>query len=319
MAATRASGTSAVRYGTMRENVLGLTVVLGDGRIIRTGGRARKSAAGYDLTRLFVGSEGTLGVITEVALRLFGIPEVIASATCAFETIEGAVDSVIETVQLGIPVARIELLDEVQVRACNSYSQTNLPEVPMLFIELHGSEAGTKEQAESLAEIVGGHGGTGFAWATSTEERNALWRARHEAYYAALHLVPGAKGFVTDVCVPISRLAECLVETKRDLEELVPAGADRRARGGRELPRHPADRSRRRESHRRGAAAERADGRAGARCSAARRPASTASAPARSPTSSRSTAPAVEVMRVVKAALDPQSILNPGKIFRERE
>ena len=218
MAATRASGTSAVRYGTMRENVLGLTVVLGDGRIIRTGGRARKSAAGYDLTRLFVGSEGTLGVITEVALRLFGIPEVIASATCAFETIEGAVDSVIETIQLGIPVARIELLDEVQVRACNSYSRTDLPEVPMLFIELHGSEAGTKEQAEALAEIVGGHGGTGFAWATSTEERNALWRARHDAYYAALHLVPGAKGFVTDVCVPISRLAECLVETKRDLD-----------------------------------------------------------------------------------------------------
>ena len=181
MAATRASGTTAVRYGTMRENVLGLTVVLGDGRIIKTGGRARKSAAGYDLTRLFVGSEGTLGVITEVALRLFGIPEVIASATCAFGTIEGAVDSVIETVQLGIPVARIELLDEVQVRACNSYSQTNLPEVPMLFIELHGSEAGTKEQAESLAEITGGHGGTGFAWATSTEERNALWRARHDA------------------------------------------------------------------------------------------------------------------------------------------
>ncbi len=218
MAATRASGTTAVRYGTMRENVLGLTVVLGDGSIIRTGGRARKSAAGYDLTRLFVGSEGTLGVITEVALRLFGIPEVTVSATCAFETIEGAVDSVIETVQLGIPVARIELLDEVQVRACNSYSGTDLPEVPMLFIELHGSEAGTKEQAEALAEIAGGHGGTGFAWATSTEERNALWRARHDAYYAALHLVPGAKGFITDVCVPISRLAECLVETKRDLE-----------------------------------------------------------------------------------------------------
>ena len=318
MAATRASGTSAVRYGTMRENVLGLTVVLGDGRIIRTGGRARKSAAGYDLTRLFVGSEGTLGVITEVALRLFGIPEVIASATCAFETIEGAVDSVIETVQLGIPVARIELLDEVQVRACNSYSQTDLPEVPMLFIELHGSEAGTKEQAEALAEIAGGHGGTGFAWATSTEERNALWRARHDAYYAALHLVPGAKGFVTDVCVPISRLAECLVETKRDLDELVPAGADRRPCGGRELPRHPAHRSRRREPHRRGAPAERADGRAGARSRrhddrrARRRPGKIAYV-------EQEHGPAVEVMRVVKAALDPQSILNPGKIFRERE
>ena len=265
MTATRASGTSAVRYGTMRENVLGLTVVLGDGRVIRTGGRARKSAAGYDLTRLFVGSEGTLGVITEVALRLFGIPEVIASATCAFETIEGAVDSVIETVQLGIPVARIELLDEVQVRACNSYSQTGLPEVPMLFIELHGSEPGTREQAEALAEIFGGHGGSGFAWATSTEERNAIWRARHEAYYAALHLVPGAKGFITDVCVPISRLAECLVETKRDLEELVPAGADRRPCRGRELPRHVADRSRRRESPRRSTPPERADGRARAR------------------------------------------------------
>lgn len=218
MAATRASGTSAVRYGTMRENVLGLTVVLPDGGVVRTGGRARKSAAGYDLTRLFVGSEGTLGVITEVALRLFGIPESIASAACAFETVGGAVDAVIETVQLGIPVARIELLDEVQIDACNRYSGTALPLLPALFVELHGSEAATREQAEALAGIAARHGGTNFAWATSTEERNALWRARHAAYYAALSLEPGASGWVTDVCVPISSLATCVLETRRDLD-----------------------------------------------------------------------------------------------------
>jgi D-lactate dehydrogenase (cytochrome) len=318
MAATRASGTTAVRYGTMRENVLGLTVVLGDGRIIRTGGRARKSAAGYDLTRLFVGSEGTLGVITEVALRLFGIPEVIASATCAFETIEGAVDAVIETVQLGIPVARIELLDEVQVRACNSYSQTNLPEVPMLFIELHGSEASTKEQAESLAEIVGGHGGTGFAWATSTEERNALWRARHDAYYAALHLVPGARGFITDVCVPISRLAECLTETKRDLESsFLQAPIVGHVGDGNfhvTLLIDPDDASHIAEARRlNGRMVERALALGGTTTG------EHGVGYGKIAYIEQEHGPAVEVMRVVKAALDPHSILNPGKIFSERE
>ena len=315
MAATRASGTSAVRYGTMRENVLGLTVVLADGSVIRTGGRARKSAAGYDLTRLFVGSEGTLGVITEVALRLFGIPEVIASATCAFETIEGAVDSVIETVQLGIPVARIELLDEAQVRACNSYSQTNLPELPTLFIELHGSEAGTKEQAEALAEITGDHGGTGFAWATSTDERNALWRARHEAYYAAVHSVPGTKGFVTDVCVPISRLAECLVETKRDLEgSFLQAPIVGHVGDGNfhvMLLVDPSDPSQLAEAQRLNERMIERSLALGGTTTGEHGVGSGKIAYVE-----QEHGPAVDVMRVLKAALDPDSILNPGKIFR---
>ena len=219
MTATRASGTNAVRYGTMRENVLGLTVVTADGRVVKTGGRARKSSAGYDLTRLFVGSEGTLGVITEVQLRLHGIPETIASAVCSFETLAGAVDSVIATIQMGIPVARIELLDEVQMAASNRYSDLDYPEQPTLFFEFHGSEASAKEQAESVAAIAEENGGGAFRWATLAEERNKLWQARHDAYYAALALRPGAGGWATDVCVPISRLAECIAETRRDIDE----------------------------------------------------------------------------------------------------
>ena len=219
MTATRASGTNAVRYGTMRENVLGLTVVTADGRVVKTGGRARKSSAGYDLTRLFVGSEGTLGVITEVQLRLHGIPETIASAVCSFETLAGAVDSVIATIQMGIPVARIELLDEVQMAASNRYSDLDYPEQPTLFFEFHGSEASAKEQAESVAVIAEENGGGAFRWATLPEERNKLWQARHDAYYAALALRPGAGGWATDVCVPISRLAECIAETRRDIDE----------------------------------------------------------------------------------------------------
>ena len=219
MTATRASGTNAVRYGTMRENVLGLTVVTADGRVVKTGGRARKSSAGYDLTRLFVGSEGTLGVITEVQLRLHGIPETIASAVCSFETLAGAVDSVIATIQMGIPVARIELLDEVQMAASNCYSDLDYPEQPTLFFEFHGSEASAKEQAESVAAIAEENGGGAFRWATLAEERNKLWQARHDAYYAALALRPGAGGWATDVCVPISRLAECIAETRRDIDE----------------------------------------------------------------------------------------------------
>jgi D-lactate dehydrogenase (cytochrome) len=218
MTATRASGTNAVRYGTMRENVLGLTVVLADGRIIRTGGRARKSAAGYDLTRLFVGSEGTLGVITEVGLRLYGIPEAMSSAVCSFETLEGAVNTVILTIQMGVPVARIELLDDVQMDAVNRYSGLAYPVRPTLFFEFHGTEAGVAEQAETVGEIAGENGGGGFQWTSKTEERNKLWQARHDAYYAALAMRPGAKGWATDVCVPISRLADCILETKRDIE-----------------------------------------------------------------------------------------------------
>ena len=218
MTATRASGTNAVRYGTMRENVLGLTVVLADGRVIRTGGRARKSAAGYDLTRIFVGSEGTLGVVTEVQLRLYGIPEAVSAAVCSYDDLEGAVNTVILTIQSGIPVARIELLDEAQMDACNRYSDLDYPVKPTLFFEFHGSEAGVKEQAETVAEISSELGGGNFQWATRQEDRNKLWQARHDAYYAALALRPGSQGWTTDVCVPISRLAECILETRGDIE-----------------------------------------------------------------------------------------------------
>jgi len=219
MAATRASGTNAVRYGTMRENVLALTVVLADGRIIRTSRRARKSAAGYDLTRLFVGSEGTLGVITEVTLRLYGIPEAMAAAVCSFESIEGAVNTVIQTIQLGIPVARIELLDDVQMDSVNRFSKLSYPVKDTLFVEFHGTEAGVKEQAELVQSIAAEHGGGEFKWATKTEERNHLWTARHDVTYANKALRPGCEIWATDVCVPISRLAECIIETKKDLKE----------------------------------------------------------------------------------------------------
>jgi D-lactate dehydrogenase (cytochrome) len=219
MSATRASGTNAVRYGTMRENVLGLTVVLADGRIVKTGGRARKSASGYDLTRLFVGSEGTLCIITEVTLRLYGIPEAMSSGVCPFPSIGDAVNAVIQTVQMGIPVARIELVDEVQIRASNAFSKLTLPETPHLFYEFHGTEAAVAEQAALAAAIAGEHGGTRFSWATRPEDRSKLWQARHDAYYAGLALRPGSTGMPTDVCVPISRLADCILETKADLGE----------------------------------------------------------------------------------------------------
>jgi D-lactate dehydrogenase (cytochrome) len=218
MAATRASGTNAVRYGTMRENVLGLTVVLADGRIIRTSRRSRKSAAGYDLTRLFVGSEGTLGIITEVTLRLYGIPEAMAAAVCSFDSIEGAVNTVIQTIQLGIPVARIELLDDVQMDSVNRFSKLSYPVKDTLFVEFHGTEAGVKEQAEMVQAIAAEHGGGEFKWATRPEERTALWTARHDVTYANKALRPGCEIWATDVCVPISRLAECILETKKDLK-----------------------------------------------------------------------------------------------------
>ena len=219
MTATRASGTNAVRYGTMRENVLGLTVVTADGRIIRTGTRARKSSAGYDLTRLFVGSEGTLGIITEVQLRLYGVPEAISAAVCSFETMEGAVNTTISTIQMGIPVARIELLDEVQVDAINRYADFDYALKPTLFFEFHGTEAWVQEQAEMVKEISTEEGGSDFQWSTREQEKQKLWEARHNAYYASLALRPGSKGWATDVCVPISRLADCILETRRDIEE----------------------------------------------------------------------------------------------------
>jgi D-lactate dehydrogenase (cytochrome) len=219
MAATRASGTTAVRYGTMRETVLGLIVVLADGRVIRTGGRARKSSAGYDLTRLFVGSEGTLGVITEVTVRLHGLPDGISAAVCPFETMDGAVRTVISTIQLGIPVARIELLDEVQLDAVNKYSKLDYPLRPTLFFEFHGtSAASVAEHSQLVQEIAAENGGTDFRWATTTEDRSKLWRARHDAFWAALALRPGSTAWTTDVCVPISRLAQCILETRADLQ-----------------------------------------------------------------------------------------------------
>ncbi len=219
MAATRASGTNAVRYGTMRENVLGLTVVLDDGRVIRTSRRARKSAAGYDLTRLFVGSEGTLGIITEVTLRLYGIPEAMAAAVCSFDSIEGAVNTVIQTIQLGVPVARIELLDDVEMDGVNKYSNLDYPVKDTLFLEFHGTEAGVKEQAELVQSIAAENGGGEFKWATKPEERSKLWQARHDVTYASKALRPGCEIWATDVCVPISRLAECIIETKKDLKQ----------------------------------------------------------------------------------------------------
>ncbi|TAK14881.1 MAG: FAD-binding protein [Rhizorhabdus sp.] len=217
MASTRASGTNAVRYGTMREAVLSLQVVTPDGRIIRTARRARKSAAGYDLTRLMIGAEGTLGIITEITLRLHGIPEAISSAVCSFDTLKGAVDTVVQSIQLAVPVARIEILDDSQMRASNAYSKLNYPETTTLFFEFHGSERYVQEQVETVRELAGQNGGGAFLWSNLPEERSKLWKARHEAYYAAIAQRPGAVGWTTDVCVPISRLAQCIVETKHDL------------------------------------------------------------------------------------------------------
>lgn len=220
MAATRASGTNAVRYGTMRDNVMAMTVVLADGAVIRTGGRARKSSAGYDLTRLLVGSEGTLGIITELTVRLYPLPEAISAAVCAFPSVAAAVDTVIQTIQLGVPVARIELLDALTLKAINRYSKTALKELPTLFFEFHGSASSVAEQSQCVAEIATEQGGEDFDWATRPEDRSRLWQARHDAYFACLQLKPGSRAFPTDVCVPISRLAECIQETNEDIGQV---------------------------------------------------------------------------------------------------
>jgi D-lactate dehydrogenase (cytochrome) len=217
MASTRASGTNAVRYGTMKDNVLALKVVLANGEVMKTATRARKSSAGYDLTRLFVGAEGTLGVITELTLKLSGIPEAISAGICTFPSVEAACNATIMTIQSGIPVARIELLDELQVRAQNAYSKLSMPEKPLLLLEFHGSEAGVAEQAERFGEIAQELGGGPFEWATKAEDRTRLWQARHDAYWAQCALRPGSKALASDVCVPISRLAECVTETQRDI------------------------------------------------------------------------------------------------------
>lgn len=220
MAATGASGTNAVRYGTMKDNVIALEAVMADGRVIKTASKAKKTSAGYDLTRLMVGSEGTLGLITEITLKLQGIPEAISSARCSFPTLEAACETVMQVIQYGIPVARMELLDEIQVRASNAYSGLTLPETPLLLMEFHGSDASVAEQAELFNAIADEHGGEGYQATTSTEERNRLWQARHDAYWAALQLRPGASGMSTDVCVPISRLAECVGQVQERLKDI---------------------------------------------------------------------------------------------------
>jgi D-lactate dehydrogenase (cytochrome) len=217
MASTRASGTNAVRYGTMRENVLSLKVVLADGRVITTSRRSRKSSAGYDMTRLFVGAEGTLGIITEVTVRLYAVPEAMSAATCSFESLSGAVDTVIQTLQAGIPIARCEALCGTTMKALNAHSKTSYREQPMLFLEFHGTEASVAEQARLVQDIARDHGGMDFEWATHAEDRNRLWAARHHAYFACLQLRAGARGVSTDVCVPISRLTECMSETAKDI------------------------------------------------------------------------------------------------------
>ena len=220
MASTRASGTNAVRYGTMKDNVLALEVVLPSGEVITTASRARKSSAGYDLTRLMIGSEGTLGIITRITLRLQGIPEAMSSARCSFETVDAACQAVMATIQYGIPVARIELLDAKSVGAANAYSGLDLPETPLLLLEFHGSQSAVAEQAEMFGDIAEEFGGSGFEWTTRAEERTRLWQARHDMYWASMALRPGAKGTSTDVCVPISRLAECVTAAQDKAAEL---------------------------------------------------------------------------------------------------
>ena len=219
MSSTRASGTNAVRYGTMKDNVVSIEAVMPNGEIIKTSNKAKKSSAGYDLTRLLVGSEGTLGIITEITLKLYGIPEVIAGGRVSFTSIKDAADTVITTIQSGIPVARIELLDAIQVKACNLYSKLSLPEEPLLLLEFHGSKKSVDEQSELFSEIALEFGGNNYEWTSNNEERNKLWKARHDAYWAARSYMPGTEMYSTDVCVPISRLSECIVETVKDLND----------------------------------------------------------------------------------------------------
>ena len=315
MAATRASGTTAVRYGTMRDAVLGLKVVLADGRIISTGGRARKSSSGYDLTRLFVGSEGTLGVITELTLRLHGRPEAVASATCHFDDIERAVRAVITTIQLGVPVARIELLDEVQMAAVNRFSRLSYPVFPTLFFEFHGmSDRDVTEQAETVGEIAAEHGARAFALALSPEARAELWQARHDAYYAALALRPGSRGWTTDACVPISRLAECIVESKRDIVEshLIGALVGHVGDGNFHIifPVNPDDPRDLEEAERlSNRIAERAISMGGT-CSGEH-----GIGIGKKKFLAREHGEGLEVMRAIKATLDPLNIMNPGKLL----
>jgi D-lactate dehydrogenase (cytochrome) len=315
MTATRASGTTAVRYGTMRENVLGLTVVLADGRVIRTGGRARKSASGYDLTRLFVGSEGTLGVITEVTLRLFGKPDAVTSAVCPFASMAGAANAVIATIQLGIPVARIEIIDEQQLAAVNRYSKTSYPVAPTLFFEFHGtSETIVAEQARSVEEIARDNGALGFQWASTPEARATLWQARHNALYAAMAARPGAKPWTSDVCVPISKLSECILETQEDLaREGIVAPLVGHAGDGNFHLIFMVDTGDASEMKAVKAANARLVERAlrlGGTCSGEH-----GVGFGKLPYLAREHGEALDAMRAIKRALDPQNIMNPGKLI----
>jgi D-lactate dehydrogenase (cytochrome) len=315
MAATRASGTNSVRYGTMRENVLSLTVVLPDGRVIRTARRARKSAAGYDLTRLFVGSEGTLGVITEVTVRLYGIPTAISAAVCSFAGIEAAVNAVIQTIQAGVPVARIEVANAMQMDAINKYSKLDLPVAPTLWLEFHGTEASVAEQAEMVQKIAADHGGANFSWTTRPEDRQKLWRARHDVVYADKALRPGGQIFATDVCVPISRLAECIVATEKDITaSFLPAPIVGHVGDGNfhlvivlnpNDPREMAEAERLNERlvHRALSLDGTCTGEHGIGCG-------------KIDFLLAEHGEAVSVMRAIKKAIDPDNIMNPGKILR---
>jgi D-lactate dehydrogenase (cytochrome) len=316
MAATRASGTTSVRYGTMRENVLALTVVLPDGRVIRTARRARKSSAGYDLTRLFVGSEGTLGVITEVTVRLYGIPVAVSSATCSFPSVETAVNTAIQTIQSSVPVARIELANAAQMEAINKYSKISLPVAPTLWLEFHGTEAGVEEQAKIVQKIACDHGGADFSWTANPEDRLQLWRARHDVAYADKALRPEAQIWATDVCVPISRLAECISETEKDIAtSFLSAPIVGHVGDGnfhmvivldpndpRELA--EAERLNQRLVHRALSLDGTCTGEHGIGCG-------------KVDFLIAEHGEAVSVMRAIKKVIDPDNIMNPGKIFRD--
>jgi len=315
MSATRASGTNAVRYGTMRENVLSLEVVTASGEVIRTGTRAKKSSAGYDLTRLFVGSEGTLGVITEVTLRLYPLPEAISAAVCSFPSIEAAVRTTIQVIQLGVPIARVELIDHHTVRMVNAHSKLTLREEPMLLMEFHGSPTGVKEQAELVQEIASEHGGNAFEWATTPEERTRLWTARHNAYFAAIQSRPGCRAISTDTCVPISRLADCLLESVSEAEAsglpyfLVGHVGDGNFHFGYLLdPNDPKERE----------VAETLNHQLVARALSLGGTCTGEHGVGLHKMGflvTETGAGAVDVMRTIKRALDPKNIMNPGKIF----
>ena len=316
MSATRASGTNAVRYGTMRENVLALEVVTASGEVIRTGTRARKSSAGYDLTRLMVGSEGTLGVITEITLRIYPLPEAVSAAICSFPSIEAAVRTTIQIIQLGVPIARVELIDRHTVRMVNAYAKLGLREEPMLLMEFHGSPAGVKEQAELVQEIASDHGGNAFEWASTPEERTRLWTARHNAYFAAIQSRPGCRAISTDTCVPISRLADCLLESVAEADAsgipyfLVGHVGDGNFHFGYLLdPEQPQER----------VVAEQLNHQLvtralalGGTCSGEHGVGLHKMDFLRSEAGDG----AVDLMRTIKRALDPHNIMNPGKIFR---